>query len=191
MESLRREIAALAARLIAEEGMDYGAAKRKAVKLLGAGEREALPDNAMVEEEVRAYQSLHQSEEHPAVVQALRLAALEVMDGLASYQPFLVGPVLTGTATPFSEIHIQLFCDSPKDVAIFLLNEGIEFEVSEGPHFRGKGKVEMLRFEYDGHGVQVALYGPDDLRNAPRIKGGELERADADRLRTLVEESAA
>ena len=45
METLTQELAAHAARLVVEEGLDYGGAKRRAHKLMGLPARTALPDN--------------------------------------------------------------------------------------------------------------------------------------------------
>ncbi len=57
--SLRREIAGLAARMMAEDGIsDYGYAKRKATKALGAADGEARPTNDEIEAELRAYQAI-------------------------------------------------------------------------------------------------------------------------------------
>ena len=55
METLTHEMAAHAARLVVEEGLDYGAAKRRALKVMGVPPRTALPDNDLVESEVRAF----------------------------------------------------------------------------------------------------------------------------------------
>ena len=53
---LRREIAALAARMMAEDGIsDFGFAKRKAARQLGVTERDALPNNDEIEAELRAW----------------------------------------------------------------------------------------------------------------------------------------
>jgi hypothetical protein len=51
---MRRSIAALAARLMAEVGIaDYGLAKRTAARQLGAPETDELPNNAEIEAELR------------------------------------------------------------------------------------------------------------------------------------------
>ena len=54
-EDITFEIAAVAARLVAEEGLEYAAAKRQAVKQLGLPARTALPDNATLESAVREH----------------------------------------------------------------------------------------------------------------------------------------
>ena len=46
MDSAKSEIAATAARMVVEEGLEYGPAKRRALRQLGLPARTALPDNA-------------------------------------------------------------------------------------------------------------------------------------------------
>lgn len=142
------EVAAAAARLIAEEGCDYALAKRKAMRaILGAAEgaRAQLPDNALIEAELRRYLQTFAADSQPAQLAALRRLALDWMDRLARFNPHLVGAVLNGTATEHSDIYLHLFTDSAKDVEIALLNAGIEFEVEPGADEPG-GAEEVLRF---------------------------------------------
>ncbi|MGZ5781424.1 MAG: hypothetical protein ACXWIN_10775, partial [Burkholderiaceae bacterium] len=149
-DSLRAEIAAAAARMIAEDGLDYSTAKRKAAKqLLGDTRMQGsiLPDNAQVEEEVRQYNALFFSEIQPARLLHLRQLAVQMMDQLQQFSPYLTGAVLNGTAGQHSDIHLQLFADSPKDVEIYLLNKNINFEVSETSHFKKhQDPVETISF---------------------------------------------
>src|SRR6185295_16684791 len=89
----RARIAAAAARLMAEDGIDdFALAKRKAARQLGADEAQALPTNDEVEAELRAYRALYQAEEHPELVAELRRVALEAMRMLEHFNPYLTGP---------------------------------------------------------------------------------------------------
>lgn len=131
---VRLEIAMRAARLIAEDGLDYAGAKRRAARELLGRERPAgehLPDNAMVEAELRSYQTLYQSDTQPLRLLDLRLLALRIMERFEQFAPVLIGAVANGTAGEHSDIHLQLFCDSAKDVEMQLLNDGIDFEADE------------------------------------------------------------
>jgi hypothetical protein len=133
-EDLALELAATAARLIAEDGCDYATAKRKAVQLVlgdAAGARSRLPENGLVESELRRYLRTFGGERHAALLAELRTVALALMEYLAPFNPHLVGAVLNGTATEHSALHLHLFTDSAKDVEIFLLNEGVRFTVEE------------------------------------------------------------
>ncbi len=125
--ALRSELVHAAARLIAEDGMEYGAAKRKAVRQLGLPESFPLPGNAEIESAVRDYHALYQEEEQGEQLAALRCTAIELMHRLAPFSPWLTGSVLEGTAGRHSHIDILLFPDSAKDVEIFLLDQGIAF----------------------------------------------------------------
>jgi len=133
--NLRTEIAATAARLIAEEGIGYGRAKRRAAQLLlGAhsNSRSVLPDNAQVESELRRHLQTFAGDTHPALLAALRRLAAQWLARLAQFNPHVVGSVLNGTATEHSDLHLHLFTDNVKDVEMYLLNERIAFDVGEG-----------------------------------------------------------
>lgn len=124
---LRSELVHAAARLIAEDGLDYGLAKRKAVRQLGLPESFPLPGNAEVEEAVREYHAIYQEEEQAEYLAWLRTAAVDLMHLLAPFSPWLTGSVLDGTAGRHARIDILLFPDSAKEVEIFLLDRGIHF----------------------------------------------------------------
>ena len=99
------------------------------------------------------------------------------MDELAQFSPYLTGAVLNGTAGEHRDIHLQLFADSAKEVEIFLLNKNVDFEISETPHFKGRGEpVETVSFMWDNEGVHLALYEYDDLRGAQK-RDGPAQRA--------------
>ncbi|WP_323121513.1 UDP-N-acetylmuramate--alanine ligase [Burkholderia alba] len=193
---VREEIALAAARLIAEDGLDYAGAKRKAARQLLGDTRiagEWLPDNDQIEAELHEYLALFQGETQPAELLRLREAALDWMIRLAAFDPYVTGAVLNGTANAHSDIHLQTFSDSQKDVAIYLLNQNIQYDVSETRHFAGRGDVETLSFLWRGQrgaepvGVHVALYTSTDLRGAVRADArGRLARADANALRALI-----
>ena len=194
LETLRAEIAAAAARMIAEDGADYGTAKRKAAKQILGNTKvrgDFMPDNAQIEEEVRQYNELFFAESQPARLLHLRKLALRMMTELAQFSPYLTGAVLNGTAGEHSDIHLQLFAPSAKDVEIFLINKNVDFDVSESTHFTGRGEpVETLSFLWQNEGIHLALYETDDLRGA--VKGnaeGKMVRADIEAVRTLIAET--
>ena len=192
LQQLRAEIAAVAARMVAQDGADYGTAKRKAARqVLGEAPPGAnlLPDNAQIEEEVRQYQALFFGDTQPARLFELRTVALEVMDMLARFTPYLTGPVLNGTAGEHDDIHLQLFAESSKEVEIFLLNRNLNIEISETPHFKGRrhDPVETVSFLWRNEGVHAELYEPNDLRGALKPRAdGRPQRADAAALRALM-----
>lgn len=178
--NLRREIAALAARMIAEDGItDYGFAKRKAARQLGAVNADELPNNAEIEAEVRTYLAVFQDEEHMERQHAMRLAAVEIMRELDAFRPYLTGAVLEGTAGRYSEIEIDLFPESAKDVEIFFLNHSVAYEHREPRRNQPEGPEAILVFDWDDIPVRLRLYSPDAERLHRRTSHGarQMERA--------------
>ncbi len=193
--AVRTEIAVAAARMIAEDGVSYGVAKRKAARQVLGDDRiskEFLPDNALIESELRIYNELFLSDSQPVRLRHLRQVALALMEQLAEFHPYLTGAALNGTAGEHSDIHLQLFVDNPKEVEIYLLNQGVNYEVSEVPGVKAnRDPVEMLSFMHQNEGVHLALFQPDDLRGALRVKPrARAERADIDAVRLLLEQES-
>lgn len=192
-----QEIAAAAARLVVEEGLDYGAAKRRAVKELGAPARAALPDNDAVQEQVRAYLALFRADTQPAELLALRELALTWMQRLAEFRPHLTGAVWNGTATRLSDVYLQLFCDDPKSAEIALINQGVAFDARQVRGFRGE-MVDALSFSVfcsglgEHVGVHLMIHDHDDVRGALKpAADGRPARGDEQALRARMLEDAA
>ncbi len=189
---MRAEIAAAAARMIAQDGADYATARRKAARQVLGVDQPApniLPDNLQIEDEVRKYQALFGGPQQGERLLALRRVALQVMDALAEFRPYLTGAVLNGTAGEHDDIHLQLFADSAKEVQIFLLNRNVNIEISETPHFKGgrHEPVETVSFLWHNEAVHAELYDFHDLRGALKPRAdGRLQRVDAAGLRALM-----
>lgn len=184
METLRHELAATAARLVVEEGLDYGRAKRRAQNLLGAPARTPLPDNDWLESEVRAYIELFCADTQPAELQALRRLALLWMERLAAFRPHIAGAVWNGTATRRSDIHLELFCDDPKSAEIALIDRGVRFDVRAAPQLAGE-EAEVLSFSSpcpelgEPIGIHLTIRDHDALRGALKPGGnGNAKRGD-------------
>jgi hypothetical protein len=172
-ENLRRHLAYLAARLMAEEGVqDYAYAKQKAARQAGLADTNALPDNREIEAALREYQGLYQSENQPAELRHLREVALKAMREFAAFRPMLVGAVLNGTANQFSEVTLQLFADDHKSVALFLVNRRLRFEQAEKRVRIGDDWVDVPQFfvEVDGVPVTLAVYDRGDEHLVPRSR---------------------
>jgi hypothetical protein len=172
--NLRRRIAYVAARMMAEDGVaDFAAAKMKAARQEGLADANLLPDNQEVEEALREYQGLYQSEEQPARLRHLREIAVRVMRELDAFRPVLVGSVLAGTAGQHSDVNLQLFTDDPKALAMFLLNKRYRFEEGSRRLRRGDRveEVPQLSLEIEDVTVTLTVLDPGDERSAPRVRG--------------------
>ena len=191
--STKREIAAAAARLVVEEGLEYGPAKRRALRDLGLSSRTALPNNDEVEAEVRDYIALYCADTQPQELRALRLLALEWMERMAAFRPHVGGAVWHGTATRLSDIYIQLFCDDSKSAEIALIDHHVDYEPRMVTGFHGE-QVEALSVHAASRalgeeiGVHLLVYDLDDLRGALRPDAqGRVPRGDLAALRRLIE----
>lgn len=196
MESAKQEIAATAARMVVEEGLEYGPAKRRAVKQLGLNSRSALPDNDAVEDAVREYIALFCADTQPAELRALRKLAVTWMERLTQFRPYLGGAVWHGTATRLSDIYIQLFCDDPKSAEIALIDKGVAYEARTVSGFHGES-VEALSLSSmspelkEPIGVHLMVYDHDDVRGALRRDAkGRAPRGDLAAVRALLENEA-
>ena len=184
-------IAVAAARLIVEEGMEYGAAKRRAARDLGGNARNGeLPGNDEIEDEVRAYLDLFHADTQPAELAELRRIAALWMEKLAAFRPHLTGAVWRGTATRLSPIAIDLFCDDSKSAEIALIDQRIDYDVSSVDGPRGR-VLDVLNLHAPSAkipgGVHVALTvrDYDDLRGAlHRDARGRSDRGDLAALRS-------
>jgi hypothetical protein len=192
MDALKLEIAAFAARLVVEEGLEYGPAKRRALKQIGAPGRSALPDNALLESAIEEYIAIFCADTQPSELQALRELALEWMERLAQFRPHVSGAVWQGSATRRSDIYLQLFCDDPKSAEIALIDSGVQFSARSVPGLHGEMvdalSVHALCRSLGEHvGVHLLVYDLDDVRGALQPDArGRRPRGDAAALRQLL-----
>jgi len=192
--ALATEIANAAARFVVEEGLEWGPAKRRAVRQLGLPARSPLPDNDLVEDAVREYIGLFCADTQPTELRALRELALVWMERMAEFRPHLGGAVWYGTATRLSDIYLQLFCDDCKSAEIALIDHHVDYEPRTVTGFHGES-VEALsvagRSAALGEtvGVHLLVYDLDDLRGALRPDArGRVPRGDARAVRRLLDE---
>ncbi len=166
---MRARIAAAAARIMAEEGIDdFALAKRKAARRLGAADREALPGNDEIEAELRDYLALYQADAHPERISELRRVALEAMRALERFNPYLTGPVLAGLAGPYAEIDLQLFPESSKEVELFLLDRNLAYEASDERRYTGDRTraAAIISLSWLGVPLRLSVFDPRDERSA-------------------------
>lgn len=190
---LATELAAVAARLVVDEGLDYAGAKRQAVKVLGlTGARFQLPDNTAMDAAVREHIAIFCADTQPPELRALREVALVWLERMAEFSPYLGGAVWHGTATRHSDVYIQLFCDDPKAAEWRLLDKGVDYQAGTVMGWKGE-PVDALslrvRCEPLNQWVLVHLmvYDLDDVRGALKPDAqGRKPRGDASALRALM-----
>lgn len=194
--TLADEIAAAAALLVVDEGMEYAQAKRRALKDLarhGLGRAE-LPPNELVEDAVREHLALFHADTQPSELRALRELALQWMERLAEFRPHLGGAAWRGTATRLSALHLDLYCDDAKSAEIALLNLGVDFDHAGGNDAEADVLRVASRCRALGETVTLflAIHDHDDVRGALKPDArGRSWRGDAQALRRLLQAEPA
>jgi hypothetical protein len=195
-EHLRRALAQEAARIMAEQGVDdYGLAKRKAAERLGATDIAVLPKNTEIEEALAAHQRLFESDTHSSELSALRRTALKAMQLLQRFQPRLVGPVLTGTASAHSEVTLHLFAEGPEPVVLHLMERGIPHRVGERRLRYEPNRLvayPVVQFVAGDKPIDAVVFPIDGIRQSPAspVDGRPMRRADAREVEALIGDQA-
>ncbi|MEO8459642.1 MAG: hypothetical protein ABI451_03860 [Dokdonella sp.] len=195
-DELRRRIAVAAATIIAESGQrNFNSARRKASNRLGVADRSALPTNQDIEIALREHQRLFQSHSQPAALSRMRETAIEALQFFAAFGPLLVGPVWDGTADENSSVCLHVFADSSEDVALFLRDNMIPYEV----------RNRRLRFDTERAGdhpvfvfaagdvsIDLTVLSPDQRAQAPldRVSEQPMSRANLAALRLRMEQES-
>jgi hypothetical protein len=193
---LRLALAREAARLMIEHGLeDYGFAKRKAAERLGVTDQAVLPKNTEIEEALAEHQRLFVPDTHASELSEMRRTALAAMRLLADFEPRLVGPLLSGTATAHNDITLHLFADTPESVAIQLLDRGIPHQFTERRIKMQRDGFEAyptVRFPAGPHEIDATIFPVDGIRQAPLgpVDGRPMRRATLQEVEGLVAASA-
>ncbi|MGW8268961.1 MAG: hypothetical protein ACWGNS_00730 [Burkholderiales bacterium] len=190
-QAIRSSIAAAAARIMAEDGVDdFALAKRKAARRLGVEDGQWLPANHEIEAELETYRAIYQADEHPARIRELREIALDAMRALERFNPYLTGAVLKGIAGRYAEIELQLFPESTKDVEVFLLDRGIPYTAAPARRFAGDRAMSasVLSLEWNGIPLKLTVLDPRDERLALKtsVAGRVIDRAGITQVSELV-----
>jgi len=160
-----------AARILCEEAVvDYRTAKLKAAQRLGLGGNTPLPDNARIQAAVIDYQRLFGGREYAERLRHLRGTAVQAMRLLAEFQPRLSGAAVSGAITAAHRVQLHVFADKAEALDLFFEDRGIPYRQDDRVYRYPNGNEEnvpLLRFEAGEIGVDVAMFGEDDLRRTP------------------------
>lgn len=187
----RNRIAHLAARLMAEDGIeDYALAKRKAARQAGAPDTRQLPANEEIDEALRAYHQLYHRDEHRARLVELREKAVRAMRELATFNPHLTGSVLSGNAGKYADINLQLFTENPKAVEHYLIDRNIPYKATQSRLFaRGMPCVVPVFTLHDaGTEIELTVLSLQDQRGPLKthLEGKPIERAKLEAVESLL-----
>lgn len=196
MTEIPGAIAAQAARYVVEEGLEYGTAKKHAIKVLGLARRSHSPSNDEVEAAVFAYLSIFCADSQPKELRALRQLALDWMMRLSEFRPYLAGAVWRGTATRKSDIYLHLFCDDCKSAEMTLINKKVNYVARSVQGFRGEVVAALSLHAFcaelkEDVGVHLMIHDFDDMRGTARTDAkGRASRGDLQAVRCLLAANA-
>ena len=178
----RLRIAHLAARLMAEDGIeDHGLAKRKAARQAGVADTRQLPGNDEIDAALREYRESYHPDAHREQLTELREIAVRAMTEFEKFNPHLVGSVLSGIAGKYAGIQLQLFTDDIKAVELFLIDLGADYEADQTSFYSGEARITVPLFTIDDDGVkiEISVLSPRDERLPLKtsLAGKIIERA--------------
>jgi len=191
-EQLRRALAQEAARIMSEQGIDdYRLAKRKAAERLGATDIAVLPKNTEIEAALAEHQRLFEADTHSSALQAARRTALQAMRLLQRFEPRLVGPVLSGTASAHSEVNLHLFADGAETVALHLMDNNIPHEMAQRRLRYEPDRLvayPVVRFVAGNREIDAVVFPVDGIRQSPAspVDGRPMRRADKTEVAALL-----
>src|SRR5688500_7571963 len=194
-EHLRRALAQEAARIMAEQGIDdYRLAKRKAAERLGATDIAVLPKNTEIEAALADHQRLFESHTHSSTLRDIRRTALQAMRLLKRFDPRLVGPVLSGTASAHSEVNLHLFAEGAESVALHLLDNGIPHRIAERRLRYEPDRLmsyPVVRFVAGNRDIDAVVFPINGIRQSPAspVDGRPMRRANTEELETLLNDA--
>jgi hypothetical protein len=138
-----------------------------------------------------ARQRLFSGGRHAVALADLRRAALQAMRLMADFDPRLVGPILTGTASAHSDIHLHLFSESAEAVSICLEERGVPHETLERRlRFERDRSVTFpaFRFVAGRQTVEAVVFPLDGIRQSPcsPVDGKPMRRASVAEVTALL-----
>jgi hypothetical protein len=148
-----------AARLMVEESAgDYRWAKEKAAQRLGIRGRHGMPLNEEIDQAAAEYARLFVADKQPERLGRLRQTALEAMEFLQAFEPYLAGGGASGTVGEHSPVVLELYADAPESVIRRLQDAGIPY-VEQDVLLSGKhgSPLSYPKIAFIANGVAVEL----------------------------------
>ena len=186
-ETLRQQLAEECARLMAQEFIeDFRIAKQKAAAKFGISNQRDLPSNLEIEIALQHYQRLFQKTDH---LLALRKTAISAMQLFEQFQPRLVGKVLIGTANPHSAVNLHLFSDHPEEIAFFLIDRKIPYQLTERQYTGISKRYPCYQFVAGNHKITLTVFNLSEMRQPPPdpISGKPMRRANLTTVSQLID----
>jgi len=180
------------AKIITEEGVrDFHRAKLKASERLGNSQHGSLPSNFEIEQAITLFQKTFVlGHEQKLLVE--RQIALNIMERLQVYTPFLVGPVLEGTAGINAPISIHVASDTVESVVERLQDKSVELKFTERRLKLNDDFIFLptINFEYQNNEIEVVVFSLRQQYQLPKSKSQNrsMQRINLKGLKELLAE---
>jgi predicted nucleotidyltransferase len=186
----QRRFAEEAARFMVEgTESEYLHAKERAMMMLGLSSQTRLPSNRKVRELVSKITKAELGEDEVARrVRQMREIALEVMEIIEAFDPFLIGSTLSGEIRETSDIDLHAYSDDFEEIKFLLSDWGYK-DIDEEIVQNMKGTFIHLKWIERCYPVEITIYSwaMRDVVQFSSITGKPMKRADVAGVRHLLQ----
>lgn len=167
---------------------EYLHAKERAMMMLGLSSQTRLPSNRKVRELVSKITKAELGEDEVARrVREMREIALEVMEIIEAFDPFLIGSTLSGEIRQTSDIDMHAYSDDFEEIKFLLADWGYK-DIDEEVVQNMKGTFIHLKWSERGYPVEITIYSwaMRDVVQFSSITGKPMKRSDIAGVRHLL-----
>tara|TARA_B100001287_G_scaffold183046_1_gene154419 strand:+ start:290 stop:895 length:606 start_codon:yes stop_codon:yes gene_type:complete len=188
----KKILAQESAKIIISQGIEnFSNAKNKAAKNLNIENLGCLPSNYEIEKSLKEYYQLFVPVTHAEHVELMRATAIEIMNLFIDFQTYVVGPVVSGTASSSSSINIHLSSEDVYDVTHILDKNKIKYKFFD-KKIKFNKKVDKvfcgISLLYRNMVVEIVMFNSKDIKQRPlsRIDGKPIKRLKINSLKKLL-----
>lgn len=188
-KNARRRVAEEAARLLVEGSeREYLQAKERAISMLGLSGMTHLPSNRVIRDCMAQLTECELgADEVKRRVREMRQIAVQIMQIIEDFDPYLIGSTLTGKIRSSSDIDLHAYSDEHSLLIDLLANfeyNDVEEEIVENR----KGKFVHLKWFENDYPVEITVY-PWSWRDVVQISsvtGKPMQRMGLESLQKLL-----
>ena len=188
----KKILAQESAKIIISQGIEnFSDAKNKAAKNLNIENLGCLPSNYEIEKCLKEHYQLFVPVTHAEYVELMRATAIEIMNLFIDFQTYVVGPVVSGTASSSSSINIHLSSEDVYDVTHILDKNKIKYKFFD-KKIKFNKKVDKvfcgISLLYRNMVVEIVMFNSKDIKQRPlsRIDGKPIKRLKINSLKKLL-----
>ncbi|MBC7999444.1 MAG: nucleotidyltransferase domain-containing protein [Leptolyngbya sp.] len=188
-KNARRRVAEEAARLLVEGSeREYLQAKERAISMLGLSGMTHLPSNRVIRDCMAQLTECELgADEVKRRVREMRQIAVEIMQIIEDFDPYLIGSTLTGKIRSSSDIDLHAYSDEHPLLVDLLANfeyKEVEEEIVENR----KGKFVHLKWFENDYPVEITVYPWSwrDIVQISSVTGKPMQRMGLESLKKML-----